>query len=176
MLHKENRRKIMDLFFNYPSEQFHLREISRKTKIAITSVKNYIDEFVKLGLILKIEKGIYPSFKANRDADVGKFKLYKKLDLIERLNNSGLMDYIQNNCMPNSVILFGSASLGEDVETSDIDLFVESNEKKLNLSKFEKELNRKINIFFEGDFSRLSKELKNNILNGIKLYGYIKVF
>ena len=44
-------------------------------------------------------------------------------------------------------------------------------------AKYDKKgLNRKINIFFEDNFSRLSKELKNNILNGIKLYGYLKVF
>jgi len=53
---------------------------------------------------------------------------------------------------------------------------VQAEEKKLNLAKYEKLLNRKITLFFEENFSRLSKELKNNILNGIVLKGYIKVF
>jgi len=173
---RENKRKVLELFFDNPTEQFHLRQISRRTGIAVTSVKIYLDEFLKKKMIIKISKGIYPSFLANRDADDSKFKFYKKLNLIERLDSSGLLDYIEDSCIPNSIILFGSASLGEDIEHSDIDLFIESSEKKLNLDRFEKELNRKINVFFEKNFSRLIKELKNNILNGIKLRGYLKVF
>ena len=40
----------------------------------------------------------------------------------------------------------------------------------------EKIFSRKITPFFEENFPRLSNELKNNILNGIVLKGYIKVF
>ena len=177
MLHiKENKKKILELFFDYPTEQFHLRQISRKMKIAVTSVRKYLDDLLKERLIIKIDKGIYPSFKANRDADEGVFRFYKKLNMVERLISSGLVDYIEDNCIPNTMILFGSASRGEDIERSDIDLFVQCKSKKLDLEKFEKKLKRKINIFFEGNFSRLSKELKNNILNGILLRGYLKVF
>jgi hypothetical protein len=49
-------------------------------------------------------------------------------------------------------------------------------EEKIDLDKFEKILNRKINLFFSEDFSRLSKELRNNIINGVILKGYLKVF
>jgi len=171
---KNNKKKIMELFFDFPMEQFQLRQISRKTKIAITSVRKYVYQLIKEKLVLKVDKGVYPSFKANRDEEV--FRFYKKLNIIERLDNFGLLDYLEDSCMPNSIILFGSACLGEDIEESDIDLFVESSEKKLDLKKFEKKLNRQINIFFEKDFLKLNKELKNNILNGIKLRGYLKVF
>jgi predicted nucleotidyltransferase len=78
--------------------------------------------------------------------------------------------------MPDSIILFGSASKGEDLKESDIDLFVLSNKEKLDLEKFEKKINRKINIMFSSNFSSLSKELKNNIINGVILGGYLKVF
>lgn len=57
-----------------------------------------------------------------------------------------------------------------------MDLFVISKEEKLDLNKFEKKLNKEINIFFSEDFDKLSKELKNNIINGIILKGYLKVF
>lgn len=174
MLHKENRAKIMELFFDFPREQFQLREISRKTKIAATSVKNYLDEFIKAGLILKIDKGIYPSFKSNRDNE--EFRFYKKLNLLERLNESKLLEFLWEKCLPASIILFGSASIGEDIESSDIDLFIQTKETKLELKNFEKKFNRKINVFFEPDFSKISRELKNNILNGIILRGYVKAF
>ncbi|MEK6906149.1 MAG: nucleotidyltransferase domain-containing protein [Nanoarchaeota archaeon] len=177
MLHiKDNKKKVLELFFDNPTEQFYLRQISRKTKIAVTSVRKYLNELLSEKMIIKINKWIYPSFKANRDSDDGIFKFYKKLNIIERIYSSGLLDYLEDKCMPNSIILFGSASLGEDIENSDIDIFVESDEKKLLLDEFNKKLNRKINIFFEKDFSRLNKELKNNISNGIKLRGYLKIF
>jgi predicted nucleotidyltransferase len=78
--------------------------------------------------------------------------------------------------MPNVIILFGSASKGEDLQESDLDIFMECEETKLNLLKYEKIINRKINILFNPKFNNLSNELKNNIMNGIILKGYIKLF
>ena len=78
--------------------------------------------------------------------------------------------------MPDTIVLFGSASKGEDIQTSDVDIYVQSSEKKINLETYEKHLNRKINLFFEENFLKLSKELKNNIINGIKLSGYLKIY
>lgn len=174
MLHKENRKLILELFFDFPTKRFQLRQISRETKIAVTSVKRYLDRMLKERLVIKENNGIYPYFIANRENDL--FKFYKKLSVVERLKVLGILDYLEDNCLPRSIILFGSASLGEDIENGDVDLFVQCKEVKIDLKLFERKLNRKINIFFEDDFSRLSKELKNNILNGIKLYGYVEVF
>jgi len=161
-------------FFNFPRKDFQIREISRRTKISLPSVTNYLKDLVKEGLILKVEKGIYPAFSANRDNEL--FRLYKKLDLILRTKQSGLLDFIYDSCVPDTIILFGSGAKGEDIEKSDIDIFVQSKTKKLNLEKYEKILNREISLFFEETFSRLSPELKNNILNGFVLKGYIKIF
>jgi len=164
----------MKLFFDYPTRGFQLREISRVIKLGLPSVRNHVRNLEKDGLIVKERKGIYPSFKANWNNEL--FKVYKRLDIIYRINKNNLLKYIYDNCMPDAIILFGSASKGEDLETSDIDLFVQSPEKNLDLKKYEKMLNRKISLFFEEKFSRLSDELKNNILNGVILKGYIKVF
>ena len=174
MIQKYSRYKILQQFFDFPRKNFQMREISRKTKISQPSVINHLNALLKEKLLLKEKKGIYFSFQANRENEL--FKLYKKFDLIYKLNNNGLLDYIYDACTPNAIILFGSASKGEDIEESDIDLFVQSQQKKLNLEKYEKILNRKINLFFEEKFAKLSNELKNNILNGILLRGYIKAF
>jgi len=174
MIQKYSRYRILQEFFDFPRKDFYMRELSRRTKIAQTSVINHLKVLLKEKLIVKKKDGIYPSFNANRDNDM--FKIYKKFDLILRINQTGLLNCIYDSCLPDCIILFGSASRGEDVEESDIDLFVQAREKKLNLEKYEKLLNRKMSLFFEENFSRLSKELKNNILNGIVLKGYIKVF
>lgn len=174
MLQKYTRYNILQVFFDFPRKNFQMREISRMTKISHPSVINHLRELVKENLIIKEKKGIYPTFKANRDNDV--FRIHKKLDLILRITQINLLDFIYDSCTPNVIILFGSSSRGEDIEESDIDLFIQAKEKKFNLERYEKKLNRKINLFFEENFSRLSSELKNNILNGAVLKGYIKVF
>ncbi len=174
MLENYNRYKLLKLFLDNPTESFRLRELSRLSKISPPSVMNYLAEFEKQGLIKKYEKRKVPYYQAIRDNE--DFKQYKKLSILFELHKSGLIDYLWDELVPEVIILFGSFSLGEDTETSDIDLFVQASEKKLNLGKYEKMLGKEINIFYESKFSRLSKELKNNIINGTKLKGYLKVF
>jgi len=179
MLQKDNRYKILRLFFEDPVPKgigFQLREISRKCKIAPTSVKKYLNELEKEKLIVKKKHRIYnyPVYYANRDNEY--FKFLKKIDTMQSIKEIGLLNYLENVCMPDAIVLFGSASKGEDIKDSDIDLFLLCKEKKLNLKKYEKELKRRINIFFESNFEKLSNELKNNIINGVILSGYLKVF
>jgi len=75
-----------------------------------------------------------------------------------------------------TVILFGSYSRGEDTDSSDIDIAViERKDKILNLDKFEKILNRKININFYDSWKKIDIHLKNNILNGIVFTGGVEL-
>ncbi len=177
MLKKNNRQQVLEIFFDnpMPSSGFQLREISRIINLAPLSVKKYLDEFVKEKLI-RIEKhrvNDYPLYFANREEN---FKFYKKTNNIKKIYESGLLDHIYDKSLPDVIYLFGSYSLGEDLATSDIDLYVQSKEKKIDLKKFEKILKRKINIFFDDNFNNLSKNLRNNIINGIKLRGYLKIW
>jgi hypothetical protein len=57
-----------------------------------------------------------------------------------------------------------------------VDLLVVSKEKEVDLKKFESALKRKISLHFEENVSEIPKELLNNIVNGIVLYGYLTVF
>lgn len=174
MIEKYSRYRILQEFFFSPRKEFQMREISRNTKISQPSVINHLKALIKENLIIKEKKGIYPAYRANRENE--SFKIYKKADFILQINQIGLVDYIYDSCLPNTIILFGSASKGEDIEESDIDLFIQSPEKKLNLEKYEKLLNKEISLFFKEDFSKLSNELKNNIINGTVIRGYLKVF
>ena len=178
MLKKDNIYNVLEVFFDDPLPEgigFQLREISRKIKLAPKSVKLYLEELENEKLIIKKGHRIhkYPVYYANRDNAY--FRFLKKLDVIRRIEESGLLDYLNEKCMPDVIILFGSASRGEDIKGSDIDLYLQCDEKKLDLSKYEKELKRKINLFFEKNFDRLSEELKRNIINGDKLRGYLNL-
>src|SRR3989344_7417196 len=157
MLQKDNRYKILRLFFEDPSPKgigFQLREISRKASIAPPSVKKYLAELEKEGLIIKAKHRIYgyPVYYSNRDSD--NFKFLKRLDTIMKIKESGLLEYLSESCMPDAIILFGSSASGEDLKDSDIDLFVASKDEKPGLGKFEKHLNKKINILFSDNFNK----------------------
>jgi predicted nucleotidyltransferase len=178
MLKKDNITKVLEVFFDDPLPEgigFQLREISRGIKLAPKSVKRYLKQLEREDLILKKKHRVhsYPVYYANRDNDY--FKFLKRQNILLRIKESGLLGYLGEKCMPDSIILFGSVSKGEDVKGSDVDLFLQCKEKKVDLMKYEKQLKRKVNIFFEQNFDELSDELKHNIINGIKLKGYLKM-
>ncbi len=179
MLQNYNKWRVLGVFFGDPLPEgggFQLRELSRKVKLAPTSVKQYLRELKAEGLILESRHRVqgFPLYSANRESE--RFLCYKKINTLSALSESGLVKYLDNLCMPDVIVLFGSAARGEDIRTSDIDIFLECKEKKLELGKFEKRLGKKISTFFSESFGKLSNELKNNIINGIRLKGYLKVF
>ena len=174
MLEKYNRYKLLKLFLDAPTESFRLREIARLTKISPPSVMIYLKEFEKEVLIKKQIKREIPLYNAIRDNS--NFVMYKKISIFFELNHSGVIDYLWDKLSPEAIVLYGSFSRGESIENSDIDLFILGKESKLKLYEFEKELNRKIHLLFKSSLKEIPNELKNNILNGIILKGYIKVF
>lgn len=172
MLQNYNMYKILQLFFDCPTKPFQLREISRITKIGLPSVRNHVKSLENLRFIEKKKGTIYVAYVAKRGE---KFFAYKLGDILIRLHESKLTEYLVNKFSPNTIVLFGSCARGEDIETSDIDLFVQAKEEKIDLKEFEKKLKRKINILFENDIKDIPNELMNNIINGIAIYGYLKV-
>ena len=178
MIQKSNRYKVLKVFFDnpLPSDGYQLREISRITGLGLPSVTKYLNELVASDLIIKKPQRVqgYPRYWANREST--DFKLLKKQDMALSLHESGLINYIEEACSPAAVVLFGSASRGEDLADSDVDVYVQCSEKQLKLEEYEKKIKRKINIFFEKEFKKLSKELKNSIVNGRVLKGYLEAF
>ncbi|MCE8429164.1 MAG: nucleotidyltransferase domain-containing protein [Candidatus Methanoperedens sp.] len=179
MLQNYNKWKVLKVFFENPKPQdagFQLREISRITSIATTSVKLYLNELIKDGLVISTKHRIftYPVYRGNMDNV--EFRFLKKIDTILTIRESGLIDHLENHVIPDVIILFGSASKGEDLIESDIDLFLLCKERKLDLTFFENKIKKKISLLFSENFGDLSNELKNNLLNGVILKGYLKVF
>ena len=172
-LFKNNTYRILELFIEFPTKDFSVRGLARELKLSHATVIKYIADLEKLGFIKKKEATLYPTYFANTESQ--KYKFYKKNWLVFKITESGIIDYIQKETLPTSIILFGSGAKATFTDKSDIDIFVEANETKLDLSKYEKKLNRKINSLFEQNINYLSKELRNNIINGVVLYGFIKI-
>ena len=166
----------LEIFFQSPSKEHYLMDISRKIGLAHTSVKKNLDKLVRLGLIKETveKKGSrkFPLYKA--DTSNKPFKRYKSIYNITSIIESNLIDFIEEKLAPKSIVVFGSYQRGEDAEESDIDIFVECKKEKLELDKFEKKLVRKIQLHFNENFVSYPKELKNNIINGISLSGFLE--
>lgn len=174
MLQKYNKYKLLKVFLDSPTDSFRLRELSRISKISPPSVMNYLKDFEEAGLIKRYQKREIPLYKAIRDNE--KFILYKKISIIYELDESGLIEFLWEKIFPEAIILYGSHAKGESTEDSDLDIFIVGKEKNIKLDKFETKLNKKIHIMFETDIKKISKELKNNLINGIVVKGYFKIF
>lgn len=158
---------------DFPNKDFSIRGIARDLKISHATVIKHIADLKKTKLIKEKDETLYVTYYANAEND--KFKFYKKNKIIFDITNTGLIEFIKKQALPSSIILFGSCTKGTYTEKSDIDIFVEADKKNLIISEFEKKINRDINILFEKKINNLSKELKNNILNGIILHGFIRM-
>jgi len=172
-LFKNNTYRILELFIEYPTQDYSIRGIARQLNISHATVLNYIAKLERLQLIKKKASTLYPTYYANSENK--KYKFYKRTWILDKIMESGVIEFIQKETYPSSIILFGSMAKATFTEESDIDIFVEAKETKLDITKYEKKLKHKINILFEQNINTLSKELRNNIVNGIVLYGFIKI-
>ncbi len=176
MLQKSSIFRTAEIFFVNPIKEHYLMDISRSIGLAHTSVKKNLDKLVKSGLVIKFaeKKGgrKFPLYKANTNNRL--FKEYKMIYNLSSLLESDVIEFIEEKLMPKSIVVFGSYQRGEDTESSDIDIFAECKEEKLNLDKFEKKLDRKIQLHLKENFALYPKELKNNIINGIVVGGFLE--
>jgi len=174
MIQKCSSWIVLREFLINPMKQWHIRQLSRVTHLATTSVKLHLKKLSKEGLVSEKDTDIFKHYESQFDNE--KFRFYKKIDTLLRIQDSGIVEHIDEKCSPDTIVLFGSCAKGEDLDRSDMDIYVQSKERLLDLKHYEKSLKRKIQLFFAGDINKLPKELRNNILNGIKLEGYLKVF
>jgi predicted nucleotidyltransferase len=172
MYQQFNRYKILQVFFDNPNKKHQLREISRITKISLPSVIKHVEDLLKQNLIQEIKEGIYHGYKSLYS---DKYRTLKRNDLLFRLEETGLIKELEKIFTPNCIVLYGSAVEGTDDERGDIDIFVQSSKKKINLDKYENKINRKINILYEPDMNKIEKSFKNSLANGIILKGFLRV-
>src|SRR3989338_7805905 len=91
--------KILGLLFEHPNKSFTVREISKKTCIPPSSAQRYLEDLSKEGLITKDNAANITPY----------FKFKKTFFIIDRIFKSGLIEFLDNEFKPSSIILFGSA-------------------------------------------------------------------
>ena len=176
MTRKNIRDKIKEYFFLNPTLKLRVRQIERAVKVPLPSVIRYTKELEEEKVLKSSEIANITTYSADRTSQ--QFLLEKKLFNIQQLFSSELIKFLVEKLSNPAVVVFGSYSRGEDIEKSDIDLYIETpSKKKINIEKFEKGLQRKIQVFVYNNIQNVeNKELANNIANGITLNGFVEIF
>jgi len=171
MIEKSTIEKVLAVFFENPSkDDFHLRELSRITKLSMPTIVSTTDKLAKEHLIIKFKGMVMTKVIAYRENK--KFIRYKLLHNLEKIYESEIIEFLSEKYhYPKAIILFGSFSRGEDIESSDIDVAILIKRKlNLDLSKYEKILKKTVNVH-EVNMDKISNEFKANLANGIVLEG-----
>ena len=163
-------QQIKELFFENPHREFYLRQVARLTKTPKTTAAAALKQLIKEKLAIRKKDEPFDKYCANVPDSI--YSFYKTYFILEKIHKSGLIDYIVENTHPRVIILFGSCAKGEYDTTSDIDLFIQAPEVKLDFERFK--LNQKINPVFNKEIININPDLRWNILNGIKIYGLVR--
>ncbi len=170
-----NNSNILTIFFEEPTRELNIREVARILKIAPTTASKELKKLEKEGILKERKLKIFNFYKANLERD--KYRDLKIHYNIRKIKDSGLLDALNKFYLKPAIVLFGSAASGLDTEISDFDIVIISENTKEfpETKKFEKKLNRKLQIFTVKHIKDIKNEhLINNIINGITIQGQIK--
>ena len=166
-----NYNKVLKELFNKPTNIFYIRQLTRITGLNPNTIINITNKLMKEGLVKKNNKKHIVEISLNLENKETIEK--KRIFNLYNIYNSGVINFLIKTYKPKSISIIGTYSRGEDIEESDIDLVVDSNNRKIiDLSKFEKILKKKIHLILLP--KKFSEEFFNNLINGIVLYGAIR--
>jgi len=170
--------RVLLLFFNEAYREFHLREIAKLANVSSSTAKRFLDFYSEKGFLGKHRKANLVLFKANLENPA--FKHMKVGYFL--MESRWLADYLREVYPNSSVVLYGSCARGEDDLRSDIDLLIISRKKeKVELSRFERQLERKITllVFTPREWEEKAKGdrafYERILIDGIALQGSLPV-
>lgn len=151
----------LEPFFNDTYREISVREYAREMKISPPTASKELKALANEGLLHFHKRGIYFYFRANKEMFL--FKQLAKLYWYSVLQP--ITEKLWEEIAHQRIILFGSLSKAENSLSSDIDLFLNVQERKIDLSLIEKRTQRKVQLHFINELK--NKNLKKNIDEGI---------
>ncbi|MFH1396374.1 MAG: nucleotidyltransferase domain-containing protein [archaeon] len=163
-------QEIFSLLCIKAGEKLSQREIAILLKVSPTAVSKSIKNLNELIKIEKTKTINFISFNRDNRAAID----MKRVENLKNIYLSKLSEYLEEVLAGATIIVFGSYARGEDTIKSDLDIAVIGRKDKLlKLQKYEKSLQRTININFYDSWKDIHTNLKNNILNGFILHGSV---
>lgn len=183
-IYKINWTRLQSEIFRFfcfkAGQSTSLRAVAKALNVTPTAVSHALAGMKDYIIIKKSPTMNLLSIELNRNNP--KTLQLKRTENLRLIYESGLSDFLYNQFPGCTIILFGSYSRGEDINTeseetrSDIDIaIIGTKSQNLDLSKFNKILDRIISLNFYPSWDQIHKHLKNNILNGILLNGSVEL-
>jgi uncharacterized protein len=135
------RAEIFRILFGTDVQEYHLREIQRRSKLAIGTVQQETTKLEKLELIIKQQDGNRTYYRAN-----SAHPLYHEIHNLV-LKTVGLSDILRTSLTNDAIkiaFVFGSFAAGTEKSDSDIDVFIIGEIGLRKVSKVLKEPSLKI--------------------------------
>jgi predicted nucleotidyltransferase len=169
MVEKFTMNKIIEQYLNDYSKMYYLRELASLLNRPHQTVKPYVDNLVKEGILIKIQRKNITDYGLN----FGNGKIYdflviaEKEKLISKLKEDIILETLFEKLSPyfanNIFIVFGS-SAKKMRKGSDIDLLIVGKSNINNLiTNFEDVYNKKIHKIQIVDLDELNKTLISEI-------------
>jgi len=116
--------KVLSLMVENPGREFLGSEIQKATKLSRAGVYVALRDLIRHKLAVRTHKGKFLIYSiANSDPVVKQFKVLKNVNMLKSIVEKLTPVVLK-------IVLFGSASRGEDGTESDIDLFILAKDKK----------------------------------------------
>ncbi|MBT4377003.1 ArsR family transcriptional regulator [archaeon] len=174
----QKRDTKLEVVLSLLSGDKYLREISRELKVSHTTLARKLEELFEEGIIDYSFQGKNKVFFLKKGIRIRNFVLnaerYKLGLVIENYPKLEIIfEEILKKCKENLIILFGSYSKFDASKFSDIDIYVNTNSKKVK--DLLENINSKINIK-GGSFDKNSLLIKEIIKNHIIIRGEEKFY
>ena len=170
------QQEILRLLFVKVGVSLNQRQIANLLKVSAPAVMKALPELGAEDLIKTKQDKETKRWSVELNRDNHEVMQLKRADNLKQIYESGLADFLEKEFAGATIILFGSYSRGEDIIGSDIDIAVVGRkDKKIDIEKYEKVLERDINLNFYDSFKGIHKHLKENLCNGILLTGGVEL-
>jgi len=166
------RAKLLTLFLTESKKEFYVRELQRKIKENVTSVRRELENLKELGLVSERKEGIQKFYSLNKNHPI--YEELRRIILKTEGVGKVLKDKLSKLAEIKYSIIYGSFAKGTEIESSDVDLMVIGtvDEKKLleQIRKAENEIGREVNyILWSGkEFRKKIKEKNSLLMNIVK--------
>ena len=130
---KPGYEKIMRLFYIDKHAKFHLRNISRQTKLNENSTSIFLNKLQKDQILNSIKEGNLKKYFLEKNLlTFGLLSLFdiERFDRLPSIRKNAIQYFLKElKEQPIIVLLFGSTAKGDFIKNSDIDLFLVVNDK-----------------------------------------------
>lgn len=143
----ETRVRLLSLFLLSPKTEYHVRDIARRTRLNLNSVRRELNNLEDVGVLKSSLKGNLKLYTTNENSPIND-ELKRILLKTESVGNR-LRSVLPNLGRVEMAFIYGSFAEGDEKATSDIDVFIvgeiDQDKAATLFEGMQKDLSREIN-------------------------------